>query len=334
MVVVARRYAPPNALLSEDSLRNFYVRRPQDMDSAQPVVMLDAHSDEVGFMVQAVRENGLLSILPLGGWVNNTIPAHRVWVKNKLGELIPGVVATKPPHFMTSAERAAPLEIASMYVDVGACSAQEVLHTLNIGIGAPIAPDTQCFHNQSSGLFMGKAFDCRTGCTCVLDIMHQLMEESLSVVPVGAIAAQEEVGTRGAKITAQTVRPAIAICFEGSPADDNFAEGWAMQTALRRGPMLRHIDSGMVTNPRFLRYVLDLAQDLGIPVQEAVRSGGRTNGAQIHLTDRGIPTIVIGIPVRYIHTHHGYSVRQDLDHSIALGLEVIRRLTPEIIAGF
>lgn len=334
VIAAARKHINPKTLISEDNLRNLYLRRPQDGESSKPVVMLDAHLDEVGFMVQAIQPNGLLRFVALGGWVNYSVPAHRVLIKNRRGEHVPGVIASKPPHYMSAAERNSVPELSSMAIDVGATSAEEVARDFAIGIGAPVAPDTRYEYNETNGIVMGKAFDCRAGCACVLEAMNQIMDEDLSVCPVGALASQEEVGTRGATVTARTVAPAVAIAFEGCPADDNFAEAWAAQTALKKGPMLRHIDNGMITNPRFLRFALDAAEKKGIPVQEAVRSGGSTNGKPIHLSGSGIPTIVIGIPVRYIHTHYGYAAAQDIQHSVELGLAVLRSLTLEIIAGF
>jgi putative aminopeptidase FrvX len=90
----------------------------------------------------------------------------------------------------------------------------------------------------------------------------------------------------------------------------------------------------MITNPRFQRFALDLAGKKGIPVQEAVRTGGATNGGIIHLTGKAVPVIVIGIPVRYIHTHYGIASYADFENSVKLGCEVIRALSAEIIAGF
>jgi putative aminopeptidase FrvX len=333
VVALARQYAPMGAAVAEDSLRNLYLRRPGEA-AEKPVVMLDAHSDEVGFMVQAIRPNGLLRIIPLGGWVGYTVPAHTVVVRARDGRLHPGIIATSPPHFLNEEQRRMTPDITSMCVDVGATSAQEVRELFGIGVGAPVAPDTRFAHNPLNGVVMGKGFDCRAGCACVLAVMERLMGTELAVAPVGALASQEEVGTRGAAITARTVKPSVAIAFEGCPADDSFTEDWAVQTAIKKGPMLRHIDQGMITNPRFMRFALDLAAQRGIPVQEAVRSGGRTNGAPIHLSGGGVPTIVIGIPVRYIHTHYGYASMEDVENCVALGEAVIRSLTPEIIAGF
>lgn len=107
-----------------------------------------------------------------------------------------------------------------------------------------------------------------------------------------------------------------------------------VQTAIKRGPMLRHIDARMITNPRYQRYALDLAEQLGIPVQDAVRSAGSTNGAAIHLAEKAVPVIVIGIPVRYAHTHYGISAYADFENAVKLACEILKRLDEEQIMRF
>lgn len=285
-------------------------------------------------MVKAIRPNGLLQIVPLGGWAGITIPAHRVLVKSRRGTLCPGIVASKPPHYLTEAEQSTAPSIKNMSIDVGASSAREVEDFFDIGIGAPVIPDTVFEYNAGNGIMMGKAFDNRAGCACVLQVMEAVFSEELAVTPVGAFAAQEEVGLRGAQITAEAVAPDVALVFEGCPADDTFAEGWAMQTALKKGPMLRHIDGSMITNPRFLRFALDVARENGIPIQEAVRDGSGTNAGAIHLSGKGVPTIVIGLPVRYIHTHYGYAALEDMENCIRLGVQIIKNLTSDIVDSF
>ena len=122
--------------------------------------------------------------------------------------------------------------------------------------------------------------------------------------------------------------------FEGCPADDTCVEPYMVQTAIKRGPMLRHIDARMITNPRYQRYALDLAEQLGIPVQDAVRSAGSTNGAAIHLAGKAVPVIVIGIPVRYAHTHYGISAYADFENAVKLACEILKRLDEEQIMRF
>jgi putative aminopeptidase FrvX len=329
----ARAYAGENADISEDSVRNLYLK-PKTLVGGRPVVMLDAHTDEVAFMVQAIKPNGTLRFLPLGGWVNNAIPAHRVLVRNAQGKYVPGITATKPPHFMTEAEKTQETGIDSMSIDIGATSKAEAEESFGIRIGEPVVPDVRFSYDERHDLMMGKAFDCRLGCAAVLETLNRIRSSSLKVDVVGALASQEEMGMRGASVTARTVNPAAAIVFEGCPADDTFAEDYMVQTAIKRGPMLRYLDRMMITNPRFQRFALDLGQEKGIPVQAAVRSGGATNGSPIHLSGAGVPVIVVGLPVRYIHTHYGIAAHADFENAVKLAVEVLAHLDAATIAQF
>lgn len=333
VLLVGRKYAAPYAAITENSLRNLYFHRNENTGD-RPVIMLDGHSDEVGFMVQAIKPNGTLQFIPLGGWVDNTVPAHKVKVRNSEGKYISGVVASKPPHFMRPDEKGKPLPIAEMVIDVGASSTEEIEKYYKIQVGAPVVPDVAMEYDPDTEIMIGKAYDCRLGCASVIETLKRLEGEKLGVDIVGSMSTQEEMGLRGAEVAAKTVKPNIAIVFEGSPADDTFSPDYLIQNALGKGPMLRHIDAKMITNPRFIRYAIDLGKKLGIPVQESVRSGGSTNGAAIHLSGNGVPVIVVGLPVRYIHTHHCFASYKDFDNSVKLAVEIIRRLNAETIASF
>lgn len=319
--------------ISEDKMRNFYANR-RGNAMGRPVVQLDAHTDEVSFIVQAIKPNGTLRFLQLGRWVPAGVAAHRVRVRNARGEYIPGIVATTPPHHASETEKNAAPNVEDMTIDVGACSAEEAVRDFGIRIGEPVVPDVKFEYDETHNLMIGKAFDCRLGCAAIAETLRALEGEPLCVNVVGAWATQEEVGTRGAAVTARHVKPDIAIVFEGCPADDTVAEPYMVQTAIKKGPMLRYIDARMITHPRFQRYALNMGEKLGIPVQASVRSGGSTNGAPIHLSNMGVPCIVIGLPTRYIHTHHGIAAYADFENAVKLATEVIKSLNVDVLAGF
>lgn len=331
--ILVKQYADGLGEIKEDKLRNIYIYRKEN-NGQKPMVQLDAHMDEVGFMVQAIRPDGNLRVIPLGGWVLSNIPAHKVWVRNDKGEYIPGITASKPPHYMTEAERKMPLEWSHITVDVGAVSKEEAEQEFGIRIGEPVVPDVTFTYDEKHDLMVGKSFDCRLGCAAIIDTLNRLEGQELDVDIIGACCSQEEVGTRGSVVTSRTVKPDIAIVFEGCPADDTCVEPYMVQTAIKKGPMLRHIDARMITNPRYQRYALNLAKELGIPVQDAVRSGGSTNGASINLSNEGVPTIVIGIPVRYAHTHYGISAYADYENAVNLAVEILKRLNCDVIESF
>ena len=317
----------------EDSMRNLYLRRGACKEG-KPTLMLDAHSDEVGFMVRAIRPNGTLEFITIGGWVASCVSAHKVRVRNNKGQWLPGVIASKPPHFLSEADKKLAPEISSMIIDMGAVSDKEIIENYGISIAAPVVPDVFFEYHSDRDLMVGKAFDDRLGCAAIISVLRELAGAELPLNITGAFSSQEEVGLRGATVTAQIVKPDIAIAFEGTPADDTVVDSYLIQTALRKGPMLRHIDNRMITNPRFQRFALDLARKKGIPVQEAIRTGGSTDGGVIHTIGKAVPTIVIGIPARYIHTHYSLASYSDFENAVRLACEVIRNLDEITVAGF
>ncbi len=310
--------------VERDPMQNIFVTRSGRIEG--PCLLLDAHLDEVGFIVQAVLDNGTLAILPLGGWVAANVPAHLFKVRTRTGAWINGITASKPPHYMTQEEREQGVKLDQIVLDVGATSREEAISDFNIGIGLPAVPAVECEYDPKQDLLLGKAFDCRLGCAASLAILEQLDGESLEVEVVAAFSTQEEMGLRGAAVVSQRVQPDLAIVFEGAPADDTFMPGERIQTVIGQGPMLRYFDRQMVTNPAFQKWTLDLAEELQIPVQQAVRSGGSTNGGVFHLSAAATPTIVLAVPIRYIHTHYGFAKLADFQALVKLAAEIIRRI--------
>jgi len=331
VIKLARYYAPEGSAIVEDNLRNLFICPKNEENPDFPTVLIDAHSDEVGLMVQAINPNGTLTFVPLGDWVASSLPSQKVSIRNLDGELITGVVATRPPHFGLDN---LPLTIPQLVIDIGATSHDEVTELFKITLGCPIAPHTDFAHDPIHDILMSKAFDCRLGCAAVLEVLHEVKDLQLGVNIVGSLSSQEEIGMRGIKAVANRVKPDVAICFEGSPADDTLEKPHLAQTNLKRGPMLRHIDEGMVTHPRFMRFAIDLAKELHIPIQQAVRTGGKTNGSSLHLANNGIPTIVIGLPVRYVHSHNSIASLADYKRGVQLASEIIQALNADIIDGF
>lgn len=332
---VAKTYCGDIAEVTDDCLRNIYIR-PHDFRGNRPVFMLDAHCDEVGFMVHSIRPNGTLRFVALGGWNMNALTSSKVLVRNAEGEYLPGIIAAKPVHFMSAAERggASSASISDFSIDVGATSAKEAVETFKIRIGEPIVSDVQFQYDKERDVMLGKAFDCRIGCAALIETMHRLHGKELAVDVFGVLSSQEELGERGVKVAVNKVRPQIAICFEGCPADDTFTEPYAIQTALKKGPMIRFMDKSIVCNPRYQRYTLDLAKKQGLAVQSSVREGGGNNGATVHNSLDGIPVIVIGVPVRYIHSHYGITSYYDFEATVQLAAAVVESMNEKIIQSF
>ena len=319
--------------LENDAMNNLYARMPGAKDG-RPVLQLDAHLDECGFMVQSIRENGSLGILMLGGMVITNLPAHTVWIRTRSGKLVKGIITSKPIHFMNESERAnQSLSIESLSVDIGAVSREEVTEVFGVSIGDPMVPDVTFSYDEEHDLCFGKAFDNRAGCACIIDTMNQLYEDRdrLAVNVVGAFAAQEEVGMRGATVTSQVVKPDLAIVFEGSPSDDFYFSAAETQGRMRGGVQIRLMDKSYISNPLFIQYAEEVAKKYGIRYQETVRRGGSTNAGKISLTGKAVPVLVLGVPSRYVHTHYNFCAGADLAAAADLAAEVIRGLDVERI---
>jgi len=314
----------------EDRMRN--LRMELNPDAEGPKVMLDAHLDEVGVIVQAVKPDGTMTFLPLGGWAPASFPSSIFRLKNRDGGFTEAVVAAKPPHFMTASERDKAPAVENMVLDCGAVSREDLEQNWHLGIASFGVPSVKASWNAERQLFSGKAFDCRIGAAAEIETLHRLQKAELSCRVQAGFAVQEEVGERGVYANYKALQPDLMICFEGCPADDTFQEPWLVQAGLHRGPMLRHFDVSMITSPRFQRYALDLAHELNIPVQESVRRGGGTDGGRIHT--EGVPAIVIGIPVRYIHSSHCYCTYEDYLHAVDLAEAICRRMDASILQSF
>lgn len=314
----------------KDSMLNVYLTA-NEPDKNKPTIMLDAHQDEVGLMVQSIDSKGLISFIALGGWVTANLPSQIVKIRNKDGIYVKGIVISKPSHLMTSSDKDKKLEIEDLKIDIGATSREEVINDFKIALAAPIVPCVDFEYNDKNGIMRGKAFDNRLGCGVVIRVLQNLIGKELNVNVVGALAAQEEVGTRGAQVTSFNVKPDAAIVFEGTPADDSYTDEYTCQSGLKKGPQIRHRDVSAICNPRFISYAKQIAEDNNIIYQEAVRRGGGTNAGKIHLSGKSVPTIVIGVPTRYIHSHYCYASIDDFNNTVKWATEIIQDISRETI---
>ena len=151
--------------------------------------------------------------------------------------------------------------LSDLAIDVGAVSAQDLKENFQIRMAAPVVPDVTCTYDETHDLFIGKAFDCRIGCAALIETLNQLSTEMLDVDVEATLTVQEEVGERGSMAAVDNIDADVCIVFEGCPADDTFSPDYLIQAALRKGPMLRHFDCSMITNPRFQRFALDLGEE-------------------------------------------------------------------------
>jgi putative aminopeptidase FrvX len=297
-----------------------------------PRVLVAGHMDEVGFMVQNITPDGFLQFVGIGGWWEHNLLSQRVEILTRGGEKILGVVASRPPHFLPEAQRRQVMTIDQMFIDVGAESRHDVVKNLGISLGDPIAPVAEFTPLAREDYFMAKAFDNRVGMAGTIQAGQILAQSTHPNRLILCGTVQEEVGLRGAKTAAHFSRPDVAIILEGPPADDT--PGFARsdcQGRLGGGVQIRMFDPSAITNPRLARLAIETAEAEGIPHQVTVRRTGGTDAGSFHLANDGVPSIVLGVPARYIHSHNAIIDVNDYLHMLALTIALVRKLDQETV---
>ena len=269
-----------------------------------PKILLAAHQDEIGFIVSEILTTGFIRIHNLGSWNPVTLPSSPVEIVNRQGNKIPGIIGHISPHFLKDRKSDVP-ELPDLFVDIGAASRFEVVEGFGIQVGDFVVPVTAFSYNEISRCIMSKAFDDRIGTAALVELGLRLAGKSgRENITILAATVQEEVGTRGAAVLANYIDADIAIIVEGAPADDLPGGPINPKTSVRNGAHVRIFDPTMIAHRGLLKFVRDTAVENGIQIQETIRKGGGTDGRELHLAGRGIPSIVTGVPVRYAHSHN------------------------------
>ncbi|WP_373315327.1 MULTISPECIES: M42 family metallopeptidase [Siminovitchia] len=264
-----------------------------------PKVMVAGHMDEVGFMVTQITENGMLRFQTLGGWWNQVLLSQRVQVITENGPII-GVIASIPPHLLSPEQRKKPMEIKNMMIDIGADDREDA-KKIGIKPGQQIIPICPFTPLANPKKIMAKAWDNRYGCGLAIELMKELQHEKLPNILYSGATVQEEVGLRGAASAANMIQPDIFYALDASPANDMSGDQKEFGH-LGKGVLLRILDRSMVTLKGMREFVLDTAESHDIPYQYFVSMGG-TDAGRVHISNEGVPSAVIGICSRYIHTH-------------------------------
>ncbi|MFO8008310.1 MAG: M42 family metallopeptidase [Candidatus Brocadiia bacterium] len=313
-----------------DNLGSLICRKEGQHDA--PRVMLPAHMDEIGFMVKDVTDEGFIRFAPLGGWLDQVLLGHAVKVKTRKGDLA-GIIGCTPPHMMPKEQRDKVIKRKKMFIDVGARDKEHAQEKLGVRIGDPIVP-VQPFHRLGEGeMLASKAWDDRIGCALMIDMLKALAESSHPNTVYGVGTTQEEVGTRGAETAADVVDPDFCIVLDVGPTTDVPGVEGEVKTELGKGPIIYVLDAGTIAHHRFNEFLLEVAQEAEIPHQMSLIEGGATDARSIHIHKRGVPSVLLGVPARYIHSHAGVIHTADYDATLQLVLAVVEALSPDRAAS-
>lgn len=277
-------------------------------------VMLAAHMDEVGLMVKAITKDGFLHFTKMGGIDDRILPAQKVIVHTKKGSL-PGIIGSKPPHIQKEEERKKIIGFDELFIDVGAENKEDAT-SLGVSVGDIVGFDVK-YANLGRDTVIGKAFDNRAGCLILIETLKLLKKTDCTVYAVGTV--QEEVGLRGAGTAAFGIDPDIALALDVTIAGDvPGVKETDTNAKMGNGPTLTVSDSGLISSPKILRWLIETAEQEKIPFQ--VESGlmGSTDASRIALTRQGIPSSTISVPTRYIHSPVGMLSLRDIENSAKL----------------
>lgn len=308
----------------KDPLGNILaVKEGTDKDSGQRI-LLDAHMDEVGFMISHIEPSGFLRFVTLGGFDNRIFLSSSVKIQNSKGKHLHGVIGAKPPHLLKEEERNSPILVSNLYIDIGMFSKQEVLDAdINIGsVGALYDP----FIEFPNGMIRGKALDDRVGCNIMIQIANLLHEHGpIKDTILYSFSVQEEVGLRGARTAAYALNPTIALAIETTTAGDTpgILENES-PVSVNKGPSITLADNTTISSPGVNNRLVKNAQLENVLFQYKKPKFGGNNAGVIHLTKQGVPTSAVSVPCRYLHSSVSMLKMSDIQETIKL-IEVFIR---------
>ena len=318
-----------------------------------PKIMLAGHIDEIGFVITEIKKDGYLAFHQLGGWWDQTLLTQEVIISPyEGGEKIIGVIGAPPPYILPPEARTKVVTKEKMFIDIGCSSADEVKE-LGIRVGDPAVPhaifrtmkrtrkekkdDDKDAKEETREvtIAVAKAFDDRIGVFIILEALKRISENNISLPNEVYFVSttQEEVGLRGARTASQKIKPDIGFALDVDISGDSpGAEGLVQK--MGKGVSISAGDGSMIPNPRLRKFVLKLAEEKEIKHQPAFLKSGGTDAGIIHLAGMGAPSLFLGIPTRYIHSHHGMLDFDDVENAIQLLVEVLQKLDTKTVESF
>lgn len=282
-------------------------------------VMVAAHMDEVGLMVTKVERDGNVRFLPVGGIDPRVVLAKVVRIGD---DKVPGVIGIKPVHLLDRSERERVLQFDQLAIDTG-MSGDEAAKAIKPGMYAAFATAFEQLDEGALRTVKGKAFDDRAGCA----LLAELLAERYAFDLYAAFTVQEEVGLRGARVAAYAVEPDVAFALEGTVSDDGPKDrDVSPTTRVGAGPALTIMDRSVISDRRLIKMMVAAAEAEDIPYQIKQPGIGGTDAGAIHVQRGGIPSAVLAVPARYIHSPVSVMSLNDFDNAVRLMRGTLQRL--------
>ena len=303
-----------------DALGNLIVTK-RGAKSAPGHLMLAAHMDEVGLMVDRIHEDGTLGFQFVGGVNRQVVIGKKIY----LGEnRVPAVVGMKPIHLTTAKERKEVPKTDKLYLDIGCTSKEEAEALVSLGDVGVFSDDVTEF---GRGLLKAKAIDDRVGCAVLRDLLRQELPMDVTFV----FTVQEEVGTRGAFGAAFSVKPKVALVVEGTTAADlPGLEGGERVCSVGKGPVIPYMDGGTIYDRELFLLLRRLAEEHQIPWQTKEYLSGGTDGRAIQRSRSGVRVAGLAAAVRYLHAPSSVASVSDYEAMIQLARLFIDAVAREV----
>jgi len=278
-----------------------------------PKVMLAAHMDEIGFLVNHIDENGFLRLQPVGGFDARVLEAQRVIVHGTDGNQYRGALqpAAKPIHLLDPAD-IKQVKVEELFVDIG-LGGDRVREVVEQGSMVTMDRTTEVVGD----CVMSKSLDDRVCVYIMIEALRQVSGTSAEIVAVAT--TQEEVGLRGARTAAYHVEPDISVALDGTiAADFPGSPKESAVTKLGDGPAIKIFDSSHISNRKLIRHFRDVAEEHGIAYQLELLPRGGTDAGAMQLSRAGTPAMTLSIPMRYVHSVNEMVHQGDLENSVTL----------------
>lgn len=298
-----------------DAMGNLYVHKKGD----GPRIMACAHMDEVGMMVRAIRDDGLI-VYAQTGLDPRVVVSKRVLIGP---DEVPGVIGAKAIHLQTKAEFESALKHKDLYIDIGAKDKADAEKHVKQGDYISFLPNFSLF---GDGLMKSKSLDDRCGCAILLELLKNDYACDFTAV----FTVQEEVGLRGARAAAYNVNPELALILEGTTANDvPKSEGHECVTMVGHGPAISVMDGGTMVLPRMFHALRATAKKEGIPFQLRKGTRGGTDAGALHKSLSGVVCGGISVPCRYIHSPASVASVSDFENAYRLAHSFLKNRTFE-----
>ena len=320
--IIRKQVAPYADEIKTDAMGNLLVIKHASQTSALRV-MMDAHMDEVGFMIVDEDGDGVFAFEKVGGGDERQMLSKAVLVGH---DNLPGVIGCKPIHLAEDDEQSSPIPLSTMRIDLGPGGKGKAKR-------GDFATYATRFLRSGDAVF-AKAIDDRMGCATLIELLKHVPPQ---IEFLAAFTVQEEIGLRGARVAAFDFQPDLAIAVDSTPALDmprpDGRENTQYNCKLGAGPAIYLADAGTLSDPRLVKYLSQIAEEHHLTYQYRQPGGGGTDAGALHLTGKGFPVVSVSIPGRYAHTAVMMASLRDWQNTLQLLQFALQNLTPDLLAS-